>query len=225
LKLALATAAIALGLATSAPAATIVTIEVAGIQNTTMAITGGVETFDTAGGYNSPYLASFGGSATSGSFDGLLTYGASIYGGAGGTGRYVAVQNTNILTLAGAATDYFGLWAASLDGGNTVAFYKGGVLVDSINLTNYALDDSYKSNPTTPFLGQNAGEKYAFFNFVVTGGFDEVRLIENGGGGFELDNVTVGTTAAVPEPASWALMIGGLVMVGAAMRRRKIALA
>jgi hypothetical protein len=26
--------------------------------------------------------------------------------------------------------------------------------------------------------------------------------------------------AAVPEPASWAMMIGGLAMAGAAMRRR-----
>ena len=30
-------------------------------------------------------------------------------------------------------------------------------------------------------------------------------------------------TAAVPEPASWAMMIGGFGMVGAAMRRRKVA--
>ena len=29
------------------------------------------------------------------------------------------------------------------------------------------------------------------------------------------------TDGAVPEPASWAMMIGGMGMVGAAMRRRK----
>ena len=31
--------------------------------------------------------------------------------------------------------------------------------------------------------------------------------------------------SAVPEPASWAMMIGGFGLVGAAMRRRKVALA
>lgn len=36
-------------------------------------------------------------------------------------------------------------------------------------------------------------------------------------------NATV-STAAVPEPASWAMMIGGFVLAGAAMRSRKAAL-
>jgi PEP-CTERM motif len=33
-----------------------------------------------------------------------------------------------------------------------------------------------------------------------------------------------GGTPGVPEPASWALMIAGFGLVGAAMRRRKLAL-
>ena len=42
-----------------------------------------------------------------------------------------------------------------------------------------------------------------------------------GDGGFELDNAVFGAvTAAVPEPASWALMIVGFGMVGGALRRR-----
>jgi hypothetical protein len=32
---------------------------------------------------------------------------------------------------------------------------------------------------------------------------------------------TIGTVAAVPEPASWAMMIGGFGLIGGAMRRRK----
>ena len=36
---------------------------------------------------------------------------------------------------------------------------------------------------------------------------------------------TVGTTGAVPEPASWALMIAGFGLTGAAMRRRRAVVA
>jgi hypothetical protein len=37
-----------------------------------------------------------------------------------------------------------------------------------------------------------------------------------------LDNVLV-TQAAVPEPATWAMMLGGMALIGSAMRRRKTA--
>ncbi|HWJ70530.1 MAG TPA: PEPxxWA-CTERM sorting domain-containing protein [Sphingobium sp.] len=37
-----------------------------------------------------------------------------------------------------------------------------------------------------------------------------------------LDGVSI-TAAAVPEPATWAMMIGGLALVGFSMRRRKVA--
>jgi hypothetical protein len=40
------------------------------------------------------------------------------------------------------------------------------------------------------------------------------------------DNITFGSDrpgGAVPEPTTWAMMIGGLALVGASMRRRKVA--
>ena len=48
--------------------------------------------------------------------------------------------------------------------------------------------------------------------------------------GLNFDSGTIVTLdinggSAVPEPASWAMMIGGFGLVGAAMRRRKVALA
>ncbi len=43
------------------------------------------------------------------------------------------------------------------------------------------------------------------------------------GNAFEFDNVAI-QAAAVPGPASWALMIGGFGLAGAAMRRRRTAL-
>jgi hypothetical protein len=43
--------------------------------------------------------------------------------------------------------------------------------------------------------------------------WDEINRVENGG----LDNLVFN---AVPEPATWAMMIGGFGLAGAAMRRR-----
>lgn len=50
-------------------------------------------------------------------------------------------------------------------------------------------------------------------------------LFRNEGGALVIDNVTVDVrgiaAAGVPEPAAWALMLGGFGMAGAAMRRRR----
>ena len=48
----------------------------------------------------------------------------------------------------------------------------------------------------------------------------------DGTSGFlQFDNIVVNAgTAAVPEPASWALMIGGFGLVGGAMRKRRTAI-
>jgi hypothetical protein len=43
-------------------------------------------------------------------------------------------------------------------------------------------------------------------------------------GAFDLQRFSV-TTSAVPEPASWALLLGGVFGVGAILRRRRLALA
>lgn len=46
------------------------------------------------------------------------------------------------------------------------------------------------------------------------------------GNDFALDDIAFGTTRpGVPEPASWALMIGGFGLAGAALRRRRVAVA
>ncbi|MBY0520051.1 MAG: PEPxxWA-CTERM sorting domain-containing protein, partial [Sphingomonas sp.] len=36
----------------------------------------------------------------------------------------------------------------------------------------------------------------------------------------QVQNFNLGVTPAVPEPATWAMMIGGFGIVGGAMRRR-----
>ena len=56
-------------------------------------------------------------------------------------------------------------------------------------------------------------------------GGQKVTSVEfmSSGNSFEFDNIA--TTSAVPEPATWAMMITGFGLAGAAMRRRRATLA
>lgn len=208
---------------TAAQAVTLVTVEAAGLTSTTRNLAvSAVENFDaqTTGGNVTPVNTSFNAIGVTGVFTSTQVLAADQYTGAGGTGNGVAVRETGDLSISftGTPLNYFGVWASALDANNTVAFYKGATLLGSTNLTAFPLSGAYAGNPSGPFAGQNGGEKYAFFNFRVTEGFDRVVLSQNGGGGFELDNITIG--AAVPEPATWGMMIVGFGLVGLGVRRR-----
>ena len=62
------------------------------------------------------------------------------------------------------------------------------------------------------------------FAFLGTGNTESIRLTATNGGnaGVFFDNISV-STAAVPEPAAWAMMITGFGIVGSLLRRRRIA--
>lgn len=65
-----------------------------------------------------------------------------------------------------------------------------------------------------------------FFGFTSTDSFDSLLITAGTQAGvaetYNLDNLSWG---AVPEPQSWALLIAGFGMIGAAARRRRTALA
>lgn len=77
------------------------------------------------------------------------------------------------------------------------------------------------------------GSGSGFFNLDIAPGLQTVSLnltglkyftIQSYPPGVQIDNVTFTLgTSGVPEPASWALLIGGAAMAGAALRRRRMA--
>lgn len=65
-------------------------------------------------------------------------------------------------------------------------------------------------------------ENYRFFGATNAGGISKI-FISNDSGGIEVDHLQYGLDApGVPEPAAWALMIGGFGLAGAALRRRRL---
>jgi hypothetical protein len=87
-------------------------------------------------------------------------------------------------------------------------------LVVSLNGTSYPITAVAPTSPGIPFVykfgGFSQNVAKGIQNLVVTG----TTTVDSSFSG------TIGFTAAVPEPASWALMIGGFGLVGGAMRRR-----
>jgi hypothetical protein len=176
---------------------------------------------------------------------------ADQYGGSAGTGKYAVSFSTYTLNLSTdiqGGNNFFGFWLSALDTGNTVSFYSGTHLlfnfkpsdvIAAVNATGAAAQ--YYGNPTGSFLHQNSGEPYIFLSFFSNDRpFDKIVFTETGGGGgYESDNHTVGRfngggtgtliplldssfpTDAVPEPATWAMMMIGFGAVGAMTRRRR----
>jgi hypothetical protein len=124
-------------------------------------------------------------------------------------GRYCAGCNGSF-TLGFAATS-FGTAAG--------VFGVGADLVYSSGYTAFVTyGDGSTENVATP-VGSS------FFGITSTTGVKSIAYgLANGGtttgGSFSIDNLTIGASA-VPEPASWAMMIVGIGAVGATMRRRR----
>ena len=67
----------------------------------------------------------------------------------------------------------------------------------------------------------DAGEVFSRVNFNL---FDANSMTANARGldGIKQVDLILGPGAPIPEPASWAMMIAGFGLIGAAMRRRKV---
>lgn len=217
-----------LGFNAGAQGTTIVTIEAAGVQETSQKLAySATETFDKLEPTNYDTLETkFGDGKVAGFYDRASVRKAGPYGGAGGEGNYDVIDKSATLTLKGAMTDYFGFWASAINGGETLVFFRKGEAVDKVALSSLKFSDEYYGNPTKPYNGADPKEVFAFINFHVLGGFDAVSFLQGEGGRFETDNHTVGIfgdSAEVPEPAVWLTMMFGFGLVGTGLRRRSTA--
>jgi hypothetical protein len=238
----------AMALAPLPAAAVTITFEAPTVQNTTQAGTFAVETFDAASaGFGQSYSDTVG--PITFSYTGVDIRPADEYGGAGGTGLYPATYSglnfppyqastgsytLNVTSTLATPIDYFGAWFSAQDDSNDISFYDGDTLIYTftpVALLNAEVGiGNYNGNPNTTFAGQNAGQAYVFANIYFPGqSYDRVvfEAANSSGTGFETDNQTVGTFIppitgyAVPEPASWTLMIMGLGLAGIVARRRR----
>jgi hypothetical protein len=120
------------------------------------------------------------------------------------------------ITLANFSAGVFGIggnfFGSDLFGFSTAAPFITLTVTDSDGTTTETI-----LNPTTG----------SFRGFVSTGGLSSltVNVGDTIGVWPSVDNLTLGgaldTPGAVPEPASWAMMISGFGLVGGAMRRRR----
>lgn len=126
----------------------------------------------------------------------------------------VLVNGTN-------STTFFGLVKATPgDTSLSITFPDGAATFTSTGFNGVHLFDG--NNSIAAFTAATVGSlnNFAFDASRISFDADNIYLNFQGLSFDNSSNLTV-NIASVPEPTSWALMIGGFGMVGAAMRRRK----
>ena len=168
-----------------------------------------------------------------------------------GTGNYMALgaqsgSSAPITLLLSSPASYFGFsWNAG-DPNNGLSFYNGNTLVAKFSSSSVqnilskptvtalggAVYNSSKYRGKPPTGSQNAGENYAFINFIATGGSFDRLVFDNSGSsgtGFESDNhtvlslgprahstfVLVGDISVAPEPGALPLAVCSFASFGA----------
>lgn len=172
---------------------------------------------DTVGGQPTTAAAGFswaaGGTATV--LDTTSGAGAepAIANGVYGTGNYLSTEanTTETLDISKAGIKDISLYVGSLDAYNSVTF--GGVNVTYTGGQLGAISGADNGAQTT-------ADTNGVFHFTFGAPVTSITF-NSSQNSFEVASISAG----VPEPASWALMIGGFGLMGAAVRSRRAAVA
>lgn len=147
--------------------------------------------------------------------------GDGIYSNAGGGDSLAAVQAA-ITSATGVAPVGLSLYGKSDE--NAALFALTGVSPAGQSGTWNVLDDSI----LIKYITVKAANSFALYEFSGNGtnadAFTTLGLLNNGGQRPNVSHISfwqAGGTAAVPEPATWALMMFGFAGIGLGMRRRK----
>ncbi|QXQ08386.1 PEPxxWA-CTERM sorting domain-containing protein [Sphingosinicellaceae bacterium] len=165
-------------------------------------------TFDDAA-YQSVFSFSPYASVVSGSLHNK--YAAPTIAGVADATKYLAVLGGGQATFTqaiGNITTVSYDWG-SIDRFNSVKAYSGDTLVSTIYGSAFP--------PATGDISSAATNKYVTLNYAASANITKL-VFGSDTNSFELDNISV---TAVPEPATWAMLIAGMAMTGATMRRRR----
>jgi len=160
---------------------------------------------------------------------------ASAFGGAGGSGNYLFVDEfapTPVFLDLDNLVTYFGFWWSAGNTSNEITLYDGATNLFSFDTTDVNAflatlpnEADYLGNPNFGDPRPNPSEYYAFLNFFSDTPFDRVEF---GGLNFESDNHTIATSfdditgdpIPTPLPGSAWLLIGGLGALRFVLRAR-----
>lgn len=143
-----------------------------------------------------------------------------------GVGSFLNLDLGQVVTLTG-----FSLVDRVTSGGNNGSFAGGttdfttqfslqGFTDASFTLASGAAQLFSKPTPTTPTNFESFAFSGALANFQSTQ-FVRYTVVASNGANAGLSDISFSATGAVPEPASWAMLIAGFGLVGATARRRR----
>jgi hypothetical protein len=152
-----------------------------------------------------------------GSVVGQGGYGLGGNGSFGGSATYIGVDSGGgyaQITFASEQTQFYGYW-------NYAPGFGDNATLSTLDASNNVLQ-SFDLTVLAPISTPGGFNAFQFRGIDGTDKFSGIRF----GGNYILLAATAdgGAVGGVPEPASWAMLIAGFGLVGAAARRRRVAL-